>query len=242
MTTKFAKPLEASQVTHVADMPPLEVVTEGIPPQEHVELTPAAQVEAPPEVRDGRGRMWAWALAGVMGLLLVVAGVFTFTQLSSTGTSDLTPPAGQAFPTAETASEPYGGMLFGDPLPYISDMAIPSIASLPDMTIPSIAALPEMTIPSIPDMSMASFPSIAAMSIPTIASLPEMTIPAIPAISFPSTPTTPTTPVSPTTPATFPAIPSMSIPSIQSISFPSFPSIPSITVPSIPSFPSIPEM
>ncbi len=37
MATKFEKPLEASQVTPVADMPPLEVVTEGIPAQEHLE-------------------------------------------------------------------------------------------------------------------------------------------------------------------------------------------------------------
>ena len=50
MTTKFAKPLEASQMTHVADMPPLEVVTEGIPAQEHME--PAAR--GPPAGTPGR--------------------------------------------------------------------------------------------------------------------------------------------------------------------------------------------
>ena len=226
MTTKFAKPLNTSQLTHVKDMPPLEVVTEGIPAQEHVELTPPAQLEAAHAEPERRGRAFAWALAGVIGFLVVVAGVFALTQFSS---SDLTPPAAQEFGTDETASESvYAGPLLGAALPYISDM-----------TIPTIASLPEMTIPSLPDMSIAAFPSIAAMSIPTIASLPEMTIPSIPAISFTSTPTTP---VTPTTPTTFPAIPAMSIPSIQSISFPSFPVIPSISVPSIPSFPEIPEM
>ena len=48
MATKFEKPLEASQVTPVADMPPLEVVTEGIPAQEHIEAPPTAQPEAAP--------------------------------------------------------------------------------------------------------------------------------------------------------------------------------------------------
>ena len=48
MSTKVEKPLEASQLTHVADMPPLEVVTEGIPPQEHIGLPPCPSRRRPP--------------------------------------------------------------------------------------------------------------------------------------------------------------------------------------------------
>ena len=150
MTTKFEKPLAASQVTHVADMPPLEVVTEGIPPQEHIEFGPAAQVEPLPVVRDGWGRMWAWALAGVMGLLLVVAGVFAFTQYSSTGDPDLTvvPPVGSD--VGEPASESvYSGPLEGPALPHIADMSIPSIPSIADV---SIAPIPAISISPFPDM------------------------------------------------------------------------------------------
>ncbi len=57
MATKFEKPLKASQVTPVADMPPLEVVTEGIPAQEHV--------ESPPMVAAGGRPCVAGAHAGV---------------------------------------------------------------------------------------------------------------------------------------------------------------------------------
>ena len=54
MATKFAKPLEASQTTHVADMPPLDVVTEGIPVQEHIGPPPVAPPEAPPGAPERR--------------------------------------------------------------------------------------------------------------------------------------------------------------------------------------------
>jgi hypothetical protein len=105
MATKFEKPLEASQVTHVADMPPLEVVTEGIPAQEHIEAPPTAQPEAAPERRR---HTLAWALAGAIGLLLVVAGIFAFAQNSPTSTPDLhmglTPQAWQEFRAGERAS------------------------------------------------------------------------------------------------------------------------------------------
>mgnify|MGYP003702559441 CR=1 FL=1 len=118
MTTKLEKPLAASQTTHAADMPPLEVVTEGIPPQEHIEFAPPGQVEATPAVREGWRRMWAWALAGVMGLLLVVVGVFAFTQYSSTGDPDLTvvPPVGSDV---------------GEPAP----ISIPATRSTPSISI-----------------------------------------------------------------------------------------------------------
>lgn len=101
MATKFEDPSTASETTHVVDMPPLDVVTEGIPAQEHIELAPAGQVEATSAVREGRRRMWAWALAGALGLMLVVAGVFAVTQYSSTGESDLSvvpPPVSQELP------------------------------------------------------------------------------------------------------------------------------------------------
>jgi hypothetical protein len=108
MATKFEKPLEASQVTHVADMPPLQVVTEGIPAQEHIEAPPTAQPEAVPVVREPRSRPLAWALAGVIGFVLVVAGIFALTQYSATGASDLhmglTPQAWQEFRAGERTS------------------------------------------------------------------------------------------------------------------------------------------
>jgi hypothetical protein len=180
MTTKSGKPLAASQTTHEAEMPPLEVVTEGIPPMEHIEPAPAAQVEPPaPVARDRWDRMWAWALAGVMGLLLLVAGVFAVTQYSSTGDPDLTvvPPVGSD--VGVPASEPvYAG---GYVLPEISSLSIPAIPSIPDVSIaqiPAIPPLPAMSIPSIPDLS------IPAMSIPDL-SMPDISIPPFPGISIP---------------------------------------------------------
>ena len=98
MATKFAKPLEASQTTHVADMPPLDIVTEGIPAQEHLGPPPVAPPEAPPGAPERR-RWFAWALAGVIGALLVVAGIVAVWQYSSPSTSDLQTgprPAGRA--------------------------------------------------------------------------------------------------------------------------------------------------
>ena len=150
MATKFEEPNRASEMTHVTDMPPLDVVTEGIPPQEHIELAPPDQVEATPAVRDGRRRMWAWALAGALGLMLVVAGIFAFTQYSSTGESDLivVPPVGSD--VGEPASESvYSGPLEGPALPYIADMSIPSIPSIADV---SIAPIPAISISPFPDM------------------------------------------------------------------------------------------
>jgi hypothetical protein len=232
MATKVEKPLEASQLTHVADMPPLDVVTAGIPDREHLELPPSAP-PAPPVARERRGRMWALALAGVMGLLLVVAGILAFTQYFSTGDLDLAvvPPVGSD--VGEPASElPYSGLLEGPALPYmyVSIPEIPSIAEISIAPIPAISQMPEMSIPPIAEISI---PPMPAMSIPAI--------PAIPPIVFPSTPPTPPTPPTPSFPA-FPAIPSIpaiSVPSIPSITFPSFPSIPAISVPSIPPFPAM---
>ena len=219
MTTKLEKPLGASQTTHVAEMPPLEVVTEGIPPMEHIEFAPAAQVEPPlPVGREGRGRMLAWALAGVLGLLLVVAGVFAFTQYSSTGDPDLTvvPPVGSA--VGEPVSESvYSGLLEGSVLPHISNLSIPSIPSIADVSIapiPAISPIPAMSIPSIPGMS------IPDMSIPSTPSTP------FPEISFPEI-----------------SIPEISIPPFTEISIPPFPEIsfPDMSIPEI-SIPPFPDM
>jgi hypothetical protein len=108
MATKFEKPLKASQVTHVADMPPLDVVTEGIPAQEHIEVPPASQPVAAPVAPERRGHTLAWALAGAIGFLLVVAGILAFTQYTPTGASDLhmglTPQAWQEFRAGERVS------------------------------------------------------------------------------------------------------------------------------------------
>ncbi len=108
MATKFEKPLEASQMTPVADMPPLEVVTEGIPAQEHIEAPPTPSRRPPRSRRSARGHTLAWALAGAIGFLLVVAGIFAFTQSSPTSTADLhmglTPQAWQEFRAGERAS------------------------------------------------------------------------------------------------------------------------------------------
>ncbi len=189
MATKVEKPLEASQLTHVADMPPLDVVTAGIPDQEHLELPPSPP-PAPPVARERRGRMWAWALAGVMGLLLVVAGVFAFTRYSSTGDADLTvvPPVGSDVgePGSESA---YSGPLEGPALPYIASLSIPTIPSMAEIsvpTMPAISPMPAMSIPSIQPISVAAIP---AMSIPRI---PEISIPANP-VATPATPATPIT-------------------------------------------------
>jgi len=139
MATKFAKPLEASQTTHVADMPPLDVVTEGIPAQEH--LGPPPVPEAPPAAPERRRSWLAWALAGVIGALLVVAGIFAVRQYSSPSTSDLqtgpAPQAGEDYWAGEGAAEPvYSGRLEGPALPYVPNWSIPSIASIPSISIP----------------------------------------------------------------------------------------------------------
>jgi hypothetical protein len=222
MSTKVEKPLEGSPLTHVADMPPLEVVTVGIPDQEHLQLPPSAQ-SAPPVVEERRGRMWAWALAGVMGLLLVVAGVFAFARSMSTGDLTVVPPVGSD--VVEPASGlPYSGPLEGPALPYmaVSIPEIPAIAEVSVPSLPTIAPMPAMSIPTIADISIAPM---------------AMSIPRIPEISIPSNPSdTPGTPATPSTPIAFPAI---SVPTIRPITFPSFPAIAEITVPEIPDFPVI---
>ena len=188
MSTKVEKPLEASPLTHVADMPPLEVVTEGIPPQEHIGPPPVAQPEAPPAAPEHRRSWFAWALAGVIGLLLVVAGIFAVTQYSSPSTSDLhmgltpqawqeyragerasttpfhlglTLPAWQAYRTGERASEQvYSGLLRGAALPYTPYWSIPSIASMTPMSIPTIEPISFPSFPTIEPISIPPFPDM----------------------------------------------------------------------------------
>jgi len=191
MTTKFEEPLTAQQTTQVADMPPLDVVTEGIPPKEHVESAPVAR---------GWRRAWAWALAGVMGLLLVVAGVLAVMQYSSTGEAEPTvvPPAGSD--VVEPPSESvYSGPLEGPELPDIQAISIPTIPSIaeisiapvaditiPDMTVPEISiaeiTFPDFTVPdvTIPDFTIAEF-TIPDVTIPEIV-IPEITIAEVPGL------------------------------------------------------------
>jgi hypothetical protein len=214
MITKLEKSPVASQTTHVADMPPLEVVTEGIPLKEHIEFPAAAQVEPLPEVRQGWGRMWAWALAGVMGLLLVVAGVFAFT---SSGNPNVT-----AGPPVE----------FNEPmLPYVLPVPpvppVPSIPSMADISIAPIAPIAPMT-----ELSSMNIPAMSSMNIPAI---PDMSIAPI---EFPPITSIPATPVASTPVISIPdmTIPDMTIPTID---FPSFPVIPSISIPPIRPFPAI---
>ena len=61
-----------------------------------------------PRRAGATGRPLAWALAGAIGFLLVVAGIFAFTQSSPTNTADLhmglTPQAWQEFRAGERAS------------------------------------------------------------------------------------------------------------------------------------------
>jgi hypothetical protein len=217
MATKVEKPLEASQLTHVADMPPLDVITAGIPDQEHLELPPSVP-PAPPVARERRGQMWAWALAGVMGLLLVVAGVFAFTQYSSTGDLDLTvvPPVGSD--VGEPASElPYPGLLEGPVLPYMY-VSIPEIPSIAEVSVPSFPVIPPMPAMSIPPIAEISFPSSPMTPPAPVISIPAISVPSILPIEFPS----------------FPTIPAISVPSI-----PPFPAMSAISVPSIPPMPGI---
>jgi hypothetical protein len=141
MSTKVEKPLEASPLTHVADMPPLEVVTQGIPPQEHIGPPPAAQVEAPPGSPEHRGRALAWAVAGVMGVLLVAAGTFAATLYSANSASDLGQASTTPFAPSPTGQAPdlvYSGVLRGAALPYIPYWSTPSIEPIEPISIASV--------------------------------------------------------------------------------------------------------
>jgi uncharacterized protein YaiE (UPF0345 family) len=105
MATTIEKPREASQATPLEHLPPLHTTTEGIPTREHVTTEPSA---AP--ARERR-TWWAWALAGVVGLLLVAVGVFALMpQQATTGLHmGLTPEAWQQYRAGERASIPLAG-------------------------------------------------------------------------------------------------------------------------------------
>ncbi|HEX6888302.1 MAG TPA: hypothetical protein VF143_09360 [Candidatus Nanopelagicales bacterium] len=106
MATKMEQPLEASRATPLEHMPPLRTTTEGIPATEHVEAAPTVTPD------QKRRRTWlAWALAGVVGLLLVVVGVFALMpEQTSTGLHmGLTTQAWQQYRAGERASTPLAG-------------------------------------------------------------------------------------------------------------------------------------
>jgi hypothetical protein len=75
MATKFEKPADEKPVTEqqattpLEAMPPLNVTTEGIPPQEHVEASPPE----PALTTEHPNRAWQFVLAaaGVLGLVLL---------------------------------------------------------------------------------------------------------------------------------------------------------------------------
>lgn len=113
MATKYDKPLDAPEIK-VEHMPPLAVTREGIPAAEHVEHVETAEVPRSP--RENRARMLAWALAGVVGLLVVAAGIFGLTQMSTTPTEPVAGPMGlstqawQEYRAGERASSLPGPM------------------------------------------------------------------------------------------------------------------------------------
>lgn len=82
MATKFERrPTGAPETTHVQDMPPLNVITEGIPDREHVTAPMTAETEPVSATREERMTMLAWALAGLLGLLILLGGVLGITRL-----------------------------------------------------------------------------------------------------------------------------------------------------------------
>lgn len=99
MATEVRTPI-VPQETPVEVMPPLAVTTQGIPTAEHV--------EEPPPVRERRARNLAWAMAGVVGaLLMVVLGVVIYALSNPAPTvahMGLTPQAWQEFRAGERAS------------------------------------------------------------------------------------------------------------------------------------------
>jgi uncharacterized protein YaiE (UPF0345 family) len=73
MSTKVEPPVEGAQ-TSLEAMPPVQVTTVGIPEAEHVG-TPVIETEPTWAGRERRSRIFTWALAGVLGLLLIGIGI-----------------------------------------------------------------------------------------------------------------------------------------------------------------------
>ncbi len=89
MSTQSEFRTETPQPTRVADLPPLDVVTEGIPASEHVEAIPAAA--SPPAERSGESRSRRLILALEAFLVLLLLGAFAVgvTELLTTTPSGL---------------------------------------------------------------------------------------------------------------------------------------------------------
>lgn len=98
MSTKFEKPLPERLSTHVDDMPPLEVVTRGIPADEHLSTSPpplevvttgipeAEQLPTPTaETPARRRRTFVWALVGVLLAALAMVGIAVLQPVASVG-------------------------------------------------------------------------------------------------------------------------------------------------------------
>jgi hypothetical protein len=100
MATKVER-TTASHDTPVELMPLIAVTTEGIPAQEHVEHP----VEP---TRERRAHTLAWAMAGILGAMLIVAvGIVAYLQGNPAEPAlhmGLTPQAWQEFRTDERAS------------------------------------------------------------------------------------------------------------------------------------------
>jgi hypothetical protein len=70
MTTRTDEPRESVRATTVADLPPLTVTTEGIPPTEHL------QEPSTGTAREPRTRWYALAFMGVLATIAVLALVW----------------------------------------------------------------------------------------------------------------------------------------------------------------------
>jgi len=91
MITSSGGPAETPRGTHVGELPPLNVTTEGIPAQEHLSVP----VRAVPD--EHTTRLVAWVI-GIVAVVLIAAA----TAFIATTWSTLTPVAGwQYHPTSE---------------------------------------------------------------------------------------------------------------------------------------------
>jgi hypothetical protein len=138
MATKFEKP-SASQETPLEAMPPVTVTTQDIPEAEHIEVPPVAGALEP--TRERRGRTLVWALAGVVGALLIVGiGVLTYALRDTTATPlhmGLTTQAWQEYRAGERAST----------TPYLNGLTLPAWQAYRGGEVASAAVSGPYTVP-----------------------------------------------------------------------------------------------
>jgi hypothetical protein len=82
MSTKVEPPVKGAQ-TPLEAMPPVQVTTVGIPEAEQAR-TPVTETEPTPVGRQRRSRTFTWAIAGVLGLILVAVGIFALAVRQTT--------------------------------------------------------------------------------------------------------------------------------------------------------------